>query len=65
MRLIYIIYASQVSANIFRSLPANKNIDFDPDEDEPYLEPSWPHLQVRLNVRIDHFKLNSTDRMWA
>lgn len=34
-----------VSANICRALPPQTE-DFDPEEDEPVLEPSWPHLQV-------------------
>lgn len=34
-----------VSANIFRSLPPQTE-DYDPEEDEPVLEPAWPHLQV-------------------
>jgi serine/threonine-protein phosphatase 2A regulatory subunit B' len=33
------------SANVFRSLPPSGD-DFDPEEDEPALEPAWPHLQV-------------------
>jgi len=37
----------QVTTNIIRPLPPNMNIYFDPDEDEPSLEPSWPHLSVR------------------
>lgn len=43
------------SANIFRSLPpsSNQNVpEFDPEEDEPPLEPSWPHLQLVYNLFI-------------
>lgn len=36
---------SCVSANICRALPPATD-DFDPEEDEPVLEPAWPHLQV-------------------
>ena len=35
--------------NLFRALPATKSHDqdnTDPDEEEPTLEPAWPHLQV-------------------
>ena len=32
--------------NAFRTLPPVDNPDFDPDEDEPPLELSWPHLEV-------------------
>lgn len=34
-----------VTINICRALPPQTE-DFDPEEDEPVLEPSWPHLQV-------------------
>lgn len=34
-----------VSANIFRAL-ATQSADFDAEEDEPVLEPAWPHYQV-------------------
>lgn len=43
------------STNIFRSLPplSNQNIpEFDPEEDEPPLEPAWPHLQLVYNFFI-------------
>jgi hypothetical protein len=33
------------SANIFRTLPPTGD-DFNQEEDEPALEPAWPHLQV-------------------
>ena len=39
-----------LSANLFRALPPTKASDqdnLDPDEEEPALEPAWPHLQVR------------------
>ena len=40
-----------VSANIFRALPPSTHeivaVDlFDPDEDEPSMEPAWSHLQL-------------------
>jgi len=34
-----------VSSNVCRALPPVTD-DFDPEEDEPVLEPAWPHLQV-------------------
>jgi serine/threonine-protein phosphatase 2A regulatory subunit B' len=34
-----------VRVNLFRALPPQAE-DFDPDEDEPAIENSWPHLQV-------------------
>uniref|UniRef100_A0A3Q2IAE4 Serine/threonine-protein phosphatase 2A 56 kDa regulatory subunit n=1 Tax=Equus caballus TaxID=9796 RepID=A0A3Q2IAE4_HORSE len=36
----------EISANIFRTLPPSDNPDFDPEEDEPTLEASWPHIQL-------------------
>jgi serine/threonine-protein phosphatase 2A regulatory subunit B' len=39
-------FSLQISANIFRTLPPSDNPDFDPEEDEPTLEASWPHIQV-------------------
>ncbi|XP_067848022.1 protein phosphatase 2, regulatory subunit B', epsilon [Heptranchias perlo] len=35
-----------VSFNIFRTLPPSDTSEFDPEEDEPTLEASWPHLQL-------------------
>uniref|UniRef100_A0A0N4Z6V2 Serine/threonine protein phosphatase 2A regulatory subunit n=1 Tax=Parastrongyloides trichosuri TaxID=131310 RepID=A0A0N4Z6V2_PARTI len=35
-----------VCVNIFRILPPSDNSEFDPEEDEPTLEVSWPHLQL-------------------
>lgn len=43
---LYPSIMQMVSANVCRALPP-ANDDFDPEEDEPVLEPSWPHLQVR------------------
>uniref|UniRef100_A0A1I8G022 Serine/threonine protein phosphatase 2A regulatory subunit n=2 Tax=Macrostomum lignano TaxID=282301 RepID=A0A1I8G022_9PLAT len=34
-----------IACNIFRNLPPSDNAEFDPDEDDPTLEASWPHLQ--------------------
>lgn len=41
-------YASlfQIACNLFRTLPPSDNPDFDPEEDDPTLEASWPHLTV-------------------
>ena len=39
----------QFSMNAFRTLPPLNNpsgVEYDPEEDEPTLEASWPHLQV-------------------
>jgi serine/threonine-protein phosphatase 2A regulatory subunit B' len=37
------------AANMFRSLPpasSPSGTEFDPEEDEPNLESTWPHLQI-------------------
>lgn len=44
--LIYPEVIKMVSKNIFRVLPPSDNSEFDPEEDEPTLEVSWPHLQA-------------------
>ena len=50
-----------LNANLFRALPPSKGGDqenYDPDEEEPSLEPTWPHLQVRaptLNGTVTSF----------
>ncbi|CAG0902582.1 unnamed protein product [Darwinula stevensoni] len=38
--------AKMISCNLLRSLPPPENPIFDPEEDEPVLEASWPHLQA-------------------
>lgn len=43
---IYPEVIKMVSMNIFRVLPPSDNSEFDPEEDEPTLEVSWPHLQL-------------------
>lgn len=43
------MFAVQFALNVFRTLPPPTNphgLEFDPEEDEPTLEPSWPHLQL-------------------
>jgi serine/threonine-protein phosphatase 2A regulatory subunit B' len=42
--------AFMLSNNLFRGLPPARSHDpdnFDPEEEEPSLEPAWAHLQVR------------------
>jgi hypothetical protein len=39
-----------LAQNLFRTLPPSRSHDadnFDPEEEEPLLEPAWPHLQAR------------------
>jgi len=47
--VIFYIVLMQIACNIFRTLPPSDNPDYDPDEDDPTLEASWPHLQVCSN----------------
>jgi len=35
-----------IGCNLFRTLPPSENQEFDPEEDDPTLEASWPHLQL-------------------
>jgi len=42
----------QIACNIFRTLPPSDNPDYDPDEDDPTLEASWPHLQVHTALCV-------------
>ncbi|XP_014661997.1 PREDICTED: serine/threonine-protein phosphatase 2A 56 kDa regulatory subunit epsilon isoform-like [Priapulus caudatus] len=35
-----------VSHNMFRTLPPSENPEYDPEEDDPTLEASWPHMQI-------------------
>jgi serine/threonine-protein phosphatase 2A regulatory subunit B' len=47
--LIYPEAVAMFSQNAFRALPPSTNpsgAEFDPEEDEPTLESSWPHLQL-------------------
>lgn len=48
--LYLFFFSSQISVNLFRTLPPSENPDFDPEEDDPTLEASWPHLQLVYEV---------------
>ncbi|KAL9692979.1 hypothetical protein quinque_012264 [Culex quinquefasciatus] len=43
---VYPEIIKMISVNLFRTLPPSENPDFDPEEDDPTLEASWPHLQL-------------------
>jgi len=43
---IYPEIIRMTGANLFRTLPPSDNPDFDPEEDDPTLESSWPHLTL-------------------
>ncbi|KAG2310285.1 hypothetical protein Bca4012_024768 [Brassica carinata] len=57
-----------ISLNIFRSLPPASHENTgqdpaaaDPEEDEPYLEPAWPHLQLVYELLIRYVVPSDTD----
>ena len=54
-----------VSANIFRSLPPGRQRNplaiYDPEDDEPTLEPSWPHLQIVYELFLRFTVSNEVD----
>ena len=53
-----------VSKNIFRTLPptrTNINAIYDPEEDEPMLECSWPHLQIVYEFFLRFVVSNDVD----
>ena len=55
-----------VSVNIFRCLPPfsheNTGIEAtDPEEEEPHLEPSWPHLQLVYELLLRYVVSQDTD----
>ncbi|EER03130.1 Serine/threonine protein phosphatase 2A 59 kDa regulatory subunit B' eta isoform, putative [Perkinsus marinus ATCC 50983] len=56
---------NMVSANIFRALPPvhgrNPNSIYDPEDDEPTLEPSWPHLQIVYEFFLRFVVSNDVD----
>ena len=53
-----------ISANLFRGLAPNNSpphAQYDPDEDEPVLEASWPHLQYVYEFLLRFVVSNETD----
>ena len=53
-----------ISQNLFRALAANQTgaqTAYDPDEDEPQLEASWPHLQYVYEFLLRFVVSNETD----
>jgi hypothetical protein len=53
-----------ISANLFRGLAPNNptpHAQYDPDEDEPVLEASWPHLQYVYEFLLRFVVSNETD----
>ena len=54
---IYKKISHQIACNLFRTLPPSDNPDFDPEEDDPTLEASWPHLTVSFSIPSHPFYL--------
>ncbi|XP_043699700.1 serine/threonine protein phosphatase 2A 57 kDa regulatory subunit B' beta isoform-like [Telopea speciosissima] len=55
-----------ISINVFRCLPPSSHENtgaeaIDPEEDEPYLEPSWPHLQLVYELLLRYVVSSDTD----
>ncbi|KAK6943890.1 Protein phosphatase 2A, regulatory B subunit, B56 [Dillenia turbinata] len=55
-----------IAMNIFRCLPpaSHENTgseNADPEEEEPYLEPSWPHLQLVYELLLRYVVSSDTD----
>lgn len=50
--------------NLFRTLPPSRSHEvdsFDPEEEEPLLEPAWPHLQIVYEFLLRYVVSNDTD----
>jgi len=50
-----------VSKNLFRSLPPSPYSDWDPEEDDPALDPQWPHLQLCYEYLLRFAVSNQAD----
>jgi len=51
-----------VSTNLFRSLPPSPyGEDWDPEEDDPALDPQWPHLQLCYEYLLRFVVSNQAD----
>ena len=49
LRCVRCVVFAQIKQNLFRPLPPGQrdlNPNYDAEEDEPFLEPAWPHLQL-------------------
>ncbi|KAL8538697.1 hypothetical protein ACS0TY_000639 [Phlomoides rotata] len=59
-------FIKMISANIFRCLPpaAHENTGTevgDPEEDEMFMDPSWPHLQLVYDLLLKYVVSSETD----
>lgn len=56
---------AMLSANLFRSLPPSRHPSslesYDLDEEEPNLEPSWPHLAIAYEFLLRYVVSSDTD----
>mmetsp|Transcript_25879 Transcript_25879/g.35704 ORF Transcript_25879/g.35704 Transcript_25879/m.35704 type:complete len:503 (-) Transcript_25879:295-1803(-) len=54
---------NMLSSNLFRALPPSSHDtdNFDPEEEEPTLEPAWPHLQIVYEFLLRYVVSNETD----
>eukprot|EP00897_Mesotaenium_endlicherianum_P001966 jgi/Mesen1/1798/ME000014S01196 len=55
-----------LAANLFRTLPPSSHESsspdtFDPEEEEPTMEPAWPHLQIVYEFLLRYVVSNETD----
>ncbi|KAI3447547.1 hypothetical protein Pfo_004212 [Paulownia fortunei] len=55
-----------ISLNIFRCLPPTSHENtgsenMDPEEEDPYLDPSWPHLQLVYELLLRYVVSSDTD----
>ncbi|KAL8131186.1 serine/threonine protein phosphatase 2A 59 kDa regulatory subunit B' zeta isoform-like [Apium graveolens] len=59
---------NMIAANLFRALPNHDNklpYVYDPEDDEPTLEPSWPHLQIVYEFLLRFIASPETDAKLA
>uniref|UniRef100_A0A2N9GB32 Serine/threonine protein phosphatase 2A regulatory subunit n=1 Tax=Fagus sylvatica TaxID=28930 RepID=A0A2N9GB32_FAGSY len=59
-----------VATNLFRTLPSpnhdSKNLEmFDPEDEEPAMEPAWPHLQIVYEFLLRFVASSETDAKLA
>lgn len=59
-----------VAANLFRAFPSpnhdNKVLEmYDPEDDEPTMEPAWPHLQIVYELLLRYVASPETDAKLA
>eukprot|EP00262_Sarcandra_glabra_P006754 TRINITY_DN1927_c0_g4_i1.p1 TRINITY_DN1927_c0_g4~~TRINITY_DN1927_c0_g4_i1.p1 ORF type:complete len:550 (-),score=79.31 TRINITY_DN1927_c0_g4_i1:143-1792(-) len=59
-----------VAANLFRTFPSSNNENkfpeaFDPEEEEPAMEPAWPHLQIVYEFLLRFVASSETDAKLA